>query len=50
MKKLLKRKDMGYRDTVLTTAAVGGGTRSGILKTTDGGVGNKESRRGSKTV
>ena len=46
MTKMLKRTERRYRDTVETTAAVGGDTRSGILTITAGRVGKKEGSRG----
>ena len=39
-----KRMEWGYREHVVTMSVVGGGTRSGMLTTTPGGVGEKEQR------
>ena len=47
-KKMQKRKAQGYREPSVTAVESRGGTRSGMLITTDGGVGNKEVRRSRK--
>ena len=46
---MLNRTERGDRYPAVTTAAIGGGTRLGIMKTTTVGVGDKEGRRGRKT-
>ena len=43
--KLLKRIEQGYRDPAVTTSAVVGETRSGMLMTTACGVVDKEGRK-----
>ena len=47
--KKLKRTERGYREPLVMTAAVGGGTRSDMLMTTTGGVVKNKGRRGRKT-
>ena len=46
----MKRKEQGYRELVMTMAAVGGGTRSGDadVTTASEGLENKEGVRGRK--
>ena len=48
--KMLKRMERGYRYPTVTTAAVGGGTRLGMLMTTAGGFGEKRESIGRKTA
>ena len=43
---MLKRTDQGYRDTVVTTGAVGGGTMMGMLKTI--AVGDWRTKKGGE--
>ena len=49
-KNMSKRTELGDREPMEIMAAVGGGTRSGMLTTTVVRVGDEEGRRGRKTA